>query len=72
MKRLWETFMQDGAVSHFASPIKEFLIQIFGKDKTIRSNIKHSELLNSAVDAFVTRLQCIILCYVGDVENIEL
>ncbi|GFT93188.1 DUF4817 domain-containing protein [Nephila pilipes] len=34
------TFMQDGATSHTANPVKEFLIQTFGEEKIISKRCK--------------------------------
>ncbi|GFU25444.1 uncharacterized protein TNCV_3532071 [Trichonephila clavipes] len=35
-------FMQDGATSHTANPVKEFLIQTFGKDIIVNRHCRHS------------------------------
>ena len=36
------TFMQDGATDHTTNPVKEFLIQTFGKERIISKRCKFS------------------------------
>ncbi|GFU26395.1 DUF4817 domain-containing protein [Trichonephila clavipes] len=35
------TFMQDGATSHTANPVKEFLIQTFGEDRIVSRRCRY-------------------------------
>ncbi|GFV51021.1 hypothetical protein TNCV_114151 [Trichonephila clavipes] len=34
------TFMQDGATSHTANPVKAFLIQTFGEDRIVKQRVQ--------------------------------
>ena len=36
------TFMQDGAASHTANPVKKFLIQTFGEERILSKRCKFS------------------------------
>ncbi|GFU45010.1 uncharacterized protein TNCV_4235181 [Trichonephila clavipes] len=111
------TFMQDGATSHTANPVKTFLIQTFGEDRIVSRRCRypwpprspdltpedfwlwgylksrvylsgpsslpelkdairrevssiHPDMLHSAIAGFVTRLECLLPCGGGHVEDI--